>query len=171
MLHLTRRAAAACALLLALASAAAAQEGAQTGGSKPPPAPQAVSGNLLGLDDMQRQLREQREEIDGLRAALKEQARLLDELRARVERGEAGTAAPAARPAVVADASYTPAAATGPAEAAASGRQLPRNQEAPPKQPATPAITFSGDIRFRYEAVGGQQNALATSGNPSELGN
>ena len=32
-------------------------------------------------------------------------------------------------------------------------------------------MTFSGDLRFRYESFYGQQNALARSDNPTVLGN
>jgi len=176
MLDSMRRAAASCALLLALAAAAAAQNDAQP---KPAdagtaPAPPPVAGNLLGLDEMRRQLREQREEIDSLRSALKEQARLLEELRTRVEQ-----TAPARPAAVIADASYKPGAAppttsgqqTPAGGQTGAGGQAARNQEAPPRQPSAPGITFSGDIRLRYESLYGQQNAVATSGAPAELGN
>ena len=40
------------------------------------------------LDEVSRQLREQREEIERLQSTLKEQMRLIDELRARIERTE-----------------------------------------------------------------------------------
>ena len=179
MLDSMRRAAASCALLLALAGAATAQTDAPTkpADAATAPAATAVAGNLFGLDEMRRQLREQRDEIDSLRAALKEQARLLEELRTRVEQtAPAASARPAA---VLADASYKPGANVpqsggqqpGGGGQTGSGGQAARNQEAPPRQPSAPGITFSGDIRLRYESLYGQQNALATSGNPAELGN
>ncbi len=178
MLDSMRRAAASCALLLALAVTAAAQTDAPPKPAEAGTAPAAppVAGNLLGLDEMRRQLREQREEIDSLRSAIKEQARLLEELRTRVEQS---APAAGAHPAVIADASYKP----GAAPATAVGQQTPaggqtgtggqaaRNQETPPRQPSGPGITFSGDIRLRYESLYGLQNALATSGSPAELGN
>src|SRR3712207_747706 len=74
------------------------------------PAGQKLSGSIYGLEEMRRQLREQREEIDELRAALKEQSRMIGELRSRVESTEQlanrTTAATRVSGAVVRDAAY-----------------------------------------------------------------
>jgi hypothetical protein len=125
MRQMILRAAALCALVAALAAAAGAQTPAavapaaspeppaQAGAAAATPRQGKSPGGLFALDDVQRQLREQREEIEQLRAAVREQSRLIGDLRSRVEDAERATAAAAARPggaALVRDAVYTPAA-------------------------------------------------------------
>ena len=138
---------------------------------------------------MRRQLREQREEMEELRAALKEQTRLMGELRARVEHAEQQAAlGPAA---VVREAAYARGAgesggaarAPGGAEGAAGAAQnselekrVARVEEQSKKTGEVVAkqlgsLTFSGDLRLRYESFYGQQNALPSSDNPAALGN
>ncbi|HVF57603.1 MAG TPA: putative porin [Pyrinomonadaceae bacterium] len=155
------------------------------------PVVNAASGNLFGLDEVQRQLREQRAEIERLRATLDEQARAFQELRARIERAEQASAAQQQQPAAVENASYTPggapagdktnAARGGEAMAgAAQGGQIEervaRAEEAVKKTSEAIAkqlgsITFGGDIRFRYESTYGQQNASPSGSDPLLLGN
>jgi hypothetical protein len=206
MRQMILRAAALCALVAAPAAAARAQS---TAANPEPPAqaatqaaqPPRTSGGLFALDDVQRQLREQREEIDQLRAAVREQTRLIGELRSRVEGAERlASAPPASRPggaAVVRDAAYAPGGPEADANAAnvanaagvaaaqdASGKgaaqglegrvaraeeQAKKASEAVTKQLGS--MTFGGDLRLRYESFHGQQNALASSDNPSALGN
>jgi TolA-binding protein len=154
-------------------------------------APQSgVRGSLFALDEMQQQLREQREEIEQLRSALKEQSRLIGELRSRVEVTEQQVATGQAQPSVVRAATYATAGIEAKdatllsgAAAATGGAQEPKLEErvkhveeqskktsdAVAKQLGS--LTFSGDMRFRYESFYGQQNALASSDNPATLGN
>jgi Putative porin len=68
-----------------------------------------ATGGLFGFEEMRRQLREQRGEIDELRAAVREQTRLIGELRTRVERAEQ-QAARQGPTASVRDAAYAPGA-------------------------------------------------------------
>ena len=180
------RAAALCALAAALAASAGAQtRPADAGAAAPRTAqPGQPSGSLFALDDVQRQLREQRDEIEQLRAAVREQTRLINELRSRVEGAERLAASPGA--AVVRDAAYAPAAAGAGAAAAqdtpgkdpAQGFEgrVTRVEEQAKKTSETVArqignMVFSGDLRVRYEALVGQQNALASGDNPAALGN
>src|ERR1044072_5709502 len=109
------RAAVLYALTCALAPCALAQSAADANANAPRhpeasahPAEPKLSGSIYGLEEMRRQLREQREEIDELRAALKEQSRMLGELRTRVEHTEqiATRTADATQTAVVRDASF-----------------------------------------------------------------
>jgi TolA-binding protein len=158
----------------------------------PGAAPQEqVRGSLFALDEMRQQLREQRDEIEQLRSALKEQSRLIGELRSRVEVTEQQMAAAPAQPAVVRDAAYAPrqadakdsagrsgadAAAGGAAQGAKLEDRVARVEEQSKKTGDAVAkqlgsLTFSGDLRFRYESFYGQQNALANSDNPAALGN
>jgi hypothetical protein len=184
-----------CALVAASAAGARAQSPAAPQDKSAATTPAArndgagTQGSLFGFEEMRRQLREQREQIDELRAALKEQSRLIGELRARVERGEQQTGRGAA--ASVRDAGYAPgtveaagvASATGDAGGALAAaqnqeiekrvaraeEQAKKTSEAVAKQIGS--LTFGGDMRLRYESFYGQQNSLQSSANPSALGN
>src|SRR5215207_7258279 len=91
----------ACALVV-LAAFPAAGARAQTAAARAdgPAAPAApgtapegkTSGGLFALEEVERQLRAQREQIEQLRAAVKEQSRLINDLRSRVEGAEARVA-------------------------------------------------------------------------------
>ena len=200
MRQIILRAAALCALAAALAAGSSAQTPA-AGAPTPEPAPPAgaaaqaeaaAAGGLFALDDVQRQLREQREELEQLRSALREQSRLIGELRARVEGAERLAAAGEPRPVVVRDAAYSAAGGGGdvvggagagaaqdtPGRDAAQGFEgrLTRAEEQAKKTSEAVArqignMTFSGDLRFRYESFYGQQNAVASTDNPAAFGN
>src|SRR5215210_3200172 len=84
----------ACALAV-LAAFSAAGARAQTAtvdaerAATPAASPEVkTSGSLFALEEVGRQLRAQREEIEQLRAAVKEQSRLINDLRSRVEGAE-----------------------------------------------------------------------------------
>jgi hypothetical protein len=178
------------ALLYALACALAAVSHAQSPSPQQPAAPQSssarepkLSGGLYGLEEMRQQLREQREELDGLRAALKEQTRLIGELRSRVERNEQLATQPRSLAqesgATLRDASYganEEAKGAGP-ELSASAGGAPRQQDAKLEgrvskiEKQIGSMTFGGDMRFRYEGFYGQQNALASAETPGAFGN
>jgi hypothetical protein len=149
-----------------------------------------VSGGLFSVEEMRGQLREQREEIEELRAALREQTRLVGELRSRVEQTERLVASQQQQQAAtVRDANYTTAANASKVEKASDGaatsttaqdsnlesrvaraeEQSKKASDALAKQLGS--MTFSGDLRFRYESIYGQQNALASSDVPGALGN
>lgn len=195
----TLRALILCALAAVMSVSAAAQspnashspEPAKPANTAPDQAASGkVSGSLFGFDDMRRQLAEQRGEIEELRSALKEQSRLIGELRSRVEHAEIDASSSShASPAIVRDASYTPGAVdserglnkpAGAVEAThdtklegqvkrAEDETKKKTSDAVAKQPGP--LTFSGDLRFRYESFYGQQNALASGDNPNALGN
>lgn len=179
----------ACALV-ALAVFPAAGARAQTEGARaeetatPAATTQAkTSAGLFALEEFERQLRTQREEIEQLRAAVKEQSRMINDLRSRVEDAERLASGRPAGTAVVRDASYTETAVASSAEpqaaAGAGGKQAEglearvaraeKTADAISKQVGS--MTFFGDMRFRYESFYGQQNALASSENPGALGN
>ncbi|HZT58598.1 MAG TPA: putative porin [Pyrinomonadaceae bacterium] len=191
------RAAAACLFIVALAYGARAQSpppasAAQSSQSesRTPAKPEAkVSGGLFSVEEMRGELREQREEIEELRAALREQTRLVGELRSRVEQTERLFASQQQRAATARDANYAPAAAAPKAENTsddAAGANAPpdsklearvaraegqskKTSEAVARQLGS--MTFSGDLRLRYESLYGQQNSLASSDVPGALGN
>jgi hypothetical protein len=226
MYHKLLRAAALCALAFVLDAGARAQTPNATMNAEQP-APSAPSGDapqdklrggLFALEDVQRRMREQRDEIEQLRAALKEQSRLIGELRSRVEATERQVAATVrTTPAFVRDAADANAkdasplssaessgtagaagtasltraagaaagalsaadaaqgskledrAARGEGQSKKPGEGQSKNTGEASRQPAS--LTFSGDLRFRYESIYGQQNALAAAGNPATLGN
>jgi hypothetical protein len=139
------------------------------------------------LDDVRRQLQEQQAEINLLRATLAEQSKLLKELLAR-------TAGPGAAAATVKEAVYSSSDAVATTDALR--RAGSPGQEAAAKNPQTEgvdarvgrieaqaqkttealarqlgSITFSGDIRVRYEATLGQLNTGANADDPAILGN
>lgn len=192
MRQLILRAAVLYALTCALALSALAQ--VAPGAPRQPepaarPAEQKLSGSIFGIDEMRRQLREQREEIDELRAALKEQSRMIGELRSRVDSTEQlavrTAAATQTAGAVVRDASYdaNAAGASLPGGASAQDSKLEERVEKVEKQSSQTAktteavakqigsMTFGGDFRFRYESFYGQQNALASAETPGAFGN
>ncbi|HEX7315369.1 MAG TPA: putative porin [Pyrinomonadaceae bacterium] len=177
----------ACALAaLAALPAASARAQSPDADARRPTAPASApraktSGGLFALEEVERQLRAQREELEQLRAAVREQSRLIGELRSRVEDAErlAG-ARPAASAVVVRDAAYSDAPTAEPQAAAANPQGLEarvaRAEEQAKKASETVSkqlgsMTFFGDMRFRYEAFYGQQNAVANPEVPGTLGN
>ncbi|MDQ1560640.1 MAG: hypothetical protein QOD32_3700 [Pyrinomonadaceae bacterium] len=192
-----RRALLTCALFVALNCCAFAQTPAAPAAAATDATAQthaAVSethgDDASPLDDVRKQLREQHAEIERLRATLAEQSRLLNELLAR-------TAVVAPRPdpntATVATAVYS---SNDVAATDTLRRPAVPGQEAATKNPQTEgvdarvravetqmqkttetlarqlgSISFSGDIRLRYEGQFGQLNALANAENPAILGN
>jgi Putative porin len=160
-----------------------------------------ATGGLFGFEEMRRQLREQREEIDELRAAVKEQSRMIGELRSRVERAEQQSSRQGPT-ASVREAGYAPGAVeaegasrgearaageNGGAASSAQNAELEKRvarveertksiEEQSKKTGDVVAkqlgsLTFGGDLRLRYESFYGQQNALASSERPGALGN
>jgi TolA-binding protein len=175
------------AALTALPAAGARAQTADADAEKPATTATQVktSGSLFALEEVERQLRAQREEIEQLRAAVREQSRLINDLRTRVEDSERLAGARPAVAAVVRDAAYSgPATTSAEPQATAAGGAQPQGLEArvgrveeQAKKTADTvsrqlgSMTFSGDVRFRYESFYGQQNALAASDNPAALGN
>lgn len=187
MIHAARRALLASALFAALAPCALAQ----TPADARPQAQQQATSDDPSLDDVRQQLQQQRAEIEQLRATLAEQTRLLNELLARTSaRAEANTATATVGGANVREAAYASndVASTDTLRINSTGQAATKNPqtegietrvgriEAAQKTTETLAkqlgsITFSGDIRLRYEGTFGQLNALVNAGDPAILGN
>jgi hypothetical protein len=135
------------------------------------------------MDDVRRQLREQKNELERMRSLINEQSQLINELRQRVEQTapqQQSATTGGARPGEIAPTDSLPADA--PASPGSANRQAQtderlsrveeqtkRTSEAIAKQLGS--ITFSGDLRLRYESFYGQLNALPNAANPSILGN
>jgi hypothetical protein len=147
-----------------------------------------LSGSIYGIEEMRKQLREQHDEIDELRAALKEQSRLIGELRSRVEQTAQQVATQQQSATQTAGVTLRDATYKSDADAGASSlpggatqdakledrvtkveAQSKKTSEAVAKQIGS--MTFGGDMRFRYEAFYGQQNALASAETPGTFGN
>jgi putative porin len=176
----------ACALVALVAFSAAGVRAQTADAQTEKPAASSdgkTSGNLFALEEVERQLRVQREEIEQLRAAVREQSRLINDLRSRVEDAERLASARPDGTVVVRDAAYNgtaSATSTEPQTAAAGAQGLEarvvRAEEQAKKASETVSkqlgsMTFFGDLRLRYESFYGQQNSLASSDNPAVLGN
>ncbi|HEX8710009.1 MAG TPA: putative porin [Pyrinomonadaceae bacterium] len=197
MLHTkTARALLLCVLCACLCQAAFAQDAAGQSSANREPASSpgatrsdaATSGNAApgsaDVEDVRRQLRSQQEEINRMRALVAEQSQLIESLRQRVERNEQQSAGlrlktddlaarhPTARPSAAAG--QQPAPVEG--QAGETNARLARVEEQAKKTGEAlsgqlGSISFSGDIRLRYESLYGQVNALANASNPALLGN
>lgn len=147
---------------------------AATGNNQPAPA-------ASEFDEVRRQLREQQETLERLRATITQQAQVIERLRQRVEvttpqnaaQGGLTSGEIAATDALPAEAAASASVMARKAQADDRlGRveeQTKKNTEAIAKQLG--AMTFSGDLRLRYEAIYGQENTLPDAGNPALVGN
>src|SRR3954469_24287397 len=97
MAHLKlSRALALCIFITGLASIATAQvaQEQRAAGDNPSAATTASTNAKSDLDEIRRQLREQQEELQRLRATVNEQSRVIDELRQRVVQIDTGATSP-----------------------------------------------------------------------------
>jgi hypothetical protein len=163
-----------------------AQTPAERSGARKPETATPNSGDTkTEMDEVRRQLREQQEELKRMTALINEQTRVIGELRQRVEQSEQRTSS---APAVITTAGVatsdqiarpsqdsSSAATTGKGQQDTEAR-VARVEEQVKKTSETIArqlgsITFSGDMRLRYESFYGQLNALANGDNPAIVGN
>ena len=130
------------------------------------------------MDEVRRQLREQQEELRRLRETIDEQSHTIDELRQRVEHTEQlGTPGVIKTADVAASDGLTGASQDSQTKSQAdTDARLGKVEEQVKKTSETIArqlgsITFSGDLRFRWESFYGQLNALTNGADPTILGN
>lgn len=171
------RALLACAFCIGLGFSARAQS-PRTGRASLSPAPAATSdgaapasGNA-DLEEVRRALLEQQEEIKRMRALIDEQSQVIGELRQRVEETarQAATISTSSIPVSDNATPQTPAAQEKTDERLGKvEEQAKRTGDALMRQLGT--ISFSGDLRLRYESIYGQLNASANADNPAVLGN
>lgn len=137
-----------------------------------------VAANSSDIEDVRRELREQQEELRRMQALIKEQSQVIDALRQRVEQtatrtgaGEVVTTSNIPISDNAPQASQEKSQASEPADVRLTRveEQAKKTSETLSKQLGS--ISFSGDIRLRYESFYGQLNALANADNPSILGN
>jgi hypothetical protein len=162
-----------CALAVALVCAAEAQTPTSTPNAAPTAPPAAP------LDDVHRQLQAQGAEIEQLRAALKEQTQLLQQLLAREASANVAPAIYKTSDVATIDALAT--TASNPQTTTNTNAQ-PTGAKAQPPAATAPkpteittgalsSLSFSGDLRLRYEAQFGLLNALPNSADPTIVGN
>ncbi|HEX8773604.1 MAG TPA: putative porin [Pyrinomonadaceae bacterium] len=164
----------------------AASSSSGDGVSAPNDAPDGSSAATTSseMDEVRRQLREQRLELERMRSIINEQSGVIEGLRQRVEQTEQRAAAtPGVSktgdlslsdsttpvPADVQNPTNAPQAGDTDARIARVEDQVKKTSETLARQLG--AISFSGDLRFRYESFYGQLNALASGDNPSLVGN
>ena len=132
--------------------------------------------------EVQRQLREQQQEMERMRAMLAEQARVINDLRQRVEETERAVTNGVVKTNGIVTSDAVSGASTDSQDPAKSvqtseqdGRiakveeQTKKNTETIAKQLGS--LTFSGDLRMRYESFYGLLNSSANGENPAILGN
>lgn len=166
-----------CLATVSLASAQVAQK-ERFAASNSSAANSSSNSAQSDLQEIRRQLSEQQEELRRLRATVSEQSRVIDELRQRVEQSAQSNAEPAiVKTTAVADGA---AAATQSSEDVSQSQdataRLTRVEEQVKKTNETIArqlgsLTFSGEVRLRYDSIYGQLNALANGNNPAIIGN
>jgi hypothetical protein len=138
------------------------------------------------LEAVRRQVREQQAEIERLRAAVAEQTRLLSDLLARTQPGATTNAALVRETTYSVDGvTVTGSLASSPQQSGAAAKNPQTEQPLEARVSALEqqskksgetlsklgAITFSGDVRLRYETQLGLLNASPNAGDPSILGN
>lgn len=139
------------------------------------------------MEEVRRQLQQQREELERMRSIINEQSSLIEGLRRRVEQTEAQQRVAAAPGLVKAgDAAALDSTAALPAGGAAQNpparpqqetdARLARVEEQVKKTGETISrqlgnISFSGELRFRWESFYGQLNASPNADNPALVGN
>ncbi len=133
-------------------------------------------GNQSAMDDVRRQLREQQAEIERLRETLAEQSRLINEIRA--SQNIAGTSTNAAAQTALTPSPSTQDASQSVTPATFESRitQLETQTRAVNERGEKLSrqfgnLTFSGDLRLRYESFYGQLNSQTNADNPAILGN
>jgi hypothetical protein len=175
----TLRAAALCLFCLCLFSTAWAQQpNASTSTTQTSTASQGAGEPKSELEEVRRLLLEQQEELRRMRATVERQSREIEALQQRAGQTSPSTAQPAlitANQVVTSDG--LPSAQTTQSAQDKSQQQdvetrvgkVEKATEAITKQLGN--ITFSGDVRLRYESIYGQLNTLANAANPLIVGN
>lgn len=136
------------------------------------------SGITAETSEVQKQLREQHQEMERMRALLVEQSRVIEDLRQRVETTEKAVAIGVVKTngIVTTDAVPDSARAAQTSQTSEQDVRIAKVEEQTKKNTETIAkqlgsMTFSGDLRMRYESFYGLLNASANDVNPAILGN
>jgi hypothetical protein len=163
--------------LLSFISAPAQSPASRVSDVKPAvgaPAAANAAASDSSVEEVRRALREQQEELKRLQAVITEQAQAIDKLRQQVEQGASGIAVktadiPLSDSTTASTRQQNPQASEVDARLSRVEEQAKKTGEALTKQLGS--ITFSGDLRLRYEGFFGQLNPLPNGDNPLVLGN
>jgi hypothetical protein len=176
-----------CLFCFCLSSTAAAQQNTTTtttssAGDGTTAQSQDAAQPKSEFEEVRRLLLEQQEELARMRATIDKQSREIETLRQRMDQ----TGATGTQPALITTSQVVTSDGLGGGQqsATAPGKNQPqdvearvtkveaevkKSSEAIAKQLGS--ITFSGDVRLRYEAIYGQLNTLANAANPLIVGN
>ena len=135
-----------------------------------------VAANTSDLEDVRRELREQQEELRRMRAVITEQSQVIDALRQRVEQTARAGVGEVIKTGDIPISDNAPQSSPARTQSSETDARLARVEEQAKKTSEAiskqlGSITFSGDLRLRYEGFFGQLNALPNGDNPSILGN
>ena len=135
-----------------------------------------VASNSSDLEDVRRELREQQEELRRMRALITEQSQVIDALRQRVEQTARTGVAEIVKTGDIPISDNAPQSSPAKTQSSEMDARLARVEEQTKKTSETiskqlGSLTFSGDLRLRYEGFFGQLNALPNGDNPALLGN
>jgi hypothetical protein len=149
-------------------TSAATQATAAPVKNEPPPKTESET------EEVQRKLREQQQELESMRAMLAEQSRVINELRQRVEQTEQVVSNSTIKTNSIAASDSIQTAK--PAQTTEQDARIAKVEEQTRKNTETisrqlGSLTFSGDLRFRYESFYGLLNSSANGDNPAILGN
>lgn len=178
------RAFAICLLCFCLSSIASAQKAEPSIQPAPANAATQVNGSAASpseLEEVRSLLLKQQEELARMRATIDEQARQIEALRQRVDQVDA----PALQPALINTGQVATSDRVAVAQSSsAANKSQPQDIEARVSKVEAEvkktseaiarqlgSITFSGDVRLRYESIYGQLNALPNAANPLIVGN
>lgn len=182
--HAILRALAICVFFLCLSSIAPAQGPVQSPSASANPTAQGVdaSASKSEVDEIRRLILKQQEEIERMRDTINTQSREIEALRRRADQASQAGAKDATL-ILASEVKTSDSVASGQPTAAADKSQsqdmearvgrleaeVKKSNEAITKQLGS--ITFSGDVRMRYESFYNQLNALPNAENPLILGN
>jgi hypothetical protein len=161
-------------LTFTLAAQAHAQQLRPSAADPPSEAKTAELRATSEMEEIKRLILEQQQELIRLRAAVSEQSRLIDELRRRTDAAYSPGAQTPAPIQPVSAASDVNAQAKSPAQdensrIAVLEEQVKKTNETIKKQLGS--LTFSGEVRLRYDQLYGQLNNLPNGSNPAIIGN
>ncbi len=135
-----------------------------------------VAANSSDLEEVRRELRVQQEELRRMQAVITQQSQVIEALRQRVEQTAREGAGAVVKTGNIPVSDNAPQDSTTKTQSSDTDARLKRVEEQATKTSETlskqlGSISFSGDIRLRYESFYGQLNALANGDNPAILGN
>lgn len=116
-------------------------------------------------------LRIQHDQLEQLRASIVEQSRVLNELRALAKDGQSQIVTPAQLVAALSSKTENMTSASPQANDRLTAVELQAKKTSEALSKQLGSISFSGDLRLRFESIFGQSNSLVNAANPTVFGN